>query len=48
VRFMLETVTIEKEEYLRLKHQAEIDTGFLEELVSSLFDIKAGRIKQVR
>ena len=48
MRFMPETVTIEKEEYLRLKHQAEIDTDFLKELVSSLFDIKAGKVTQVR
>jgi len=45
---MPETVTIEKEEYLRLKQQAEIDTEFLKELVSSLRDIKAGKVKQVR
>jgi len=45
---MPETITIEKEEYLRLKYQAEIDADFLKELVSSLFDIKTGRVKQVR
>lgn len=45
---MSETVTISKEEYLELKQQAEIDTEFLKELVSSLFDIKAGKVTQVR
>ena len=48
VKFMSETITIEKEEYLRLKHQAEIDMDFLKELVSSLFDIRTGRVTQVR
>ena len=41
-------VTIPKEEYVRLKQQAEIDTEFLKELVSSMQDIKAGKVKQVR
>ncbi len=45
---MQETVTIPKKEYLRLKYQSEIDTGFLKELFSSLLDIKTGKIKQVR
>ncbi len=45
---MENTVTVSKEEYLRLKHMAEIDAAFLKELVSSLLDIKTGRVKQVR
>jgi len=45
---MQKTVTIPKEEYLRLKQQAGIDMELLKALCSSLADIKAGRIKQVR
>lgn len=42
-----ETVKIPKEEYLRLKKCEEIDQELLNQLVSSLEDIKAGRIKRV-
>jgi hypothetical protein len=42
-----ETVTIPKEEYLRLKKCAEVDQDLLNQLVSSLEDIKSGRIKRV-
>ena len=42
-----ETVTIPREEYLRLKKYAEVDQGLLNQLVSSLEDIKSGRIKRV-
>jgi len=45
---MEETVTIPKEEYWRLKHQAEIDSEFLKELISSLLDIKTGKVKRAR
>lgn len=45
---MQDTVTIKKSEYNRLKRQAEIDVEFLKELVESLADIKAGRVRQVR
>lgn len=45
---MQETVTIPKKEYFRLKRQVNIDIEFLRELVQSLFDIKSGRVKQVR
>ena len=41
-------VTVTREEYSRLKRQAEIDVGFVKELVESISDIKAGRVKQVR
>jgi len=45
---MQETVTISKKEYLRLKNLAEKDTQFLEELISSLNDIKTGKVTRVR
>ena len=45
---MQETVTIPKEEYLRLRQQAEIDVDFLKELFSSLLDIKTGKVRQVK
>ena len=43
-----DTVTIPKAEYIKLKRQANIDMEFLKELVSSLEDIKAGRVRRVR
>lgn len=43
-----EMVTIPKVEYLALKQQAKIDLEFVKDLVSSLADIKAGRVRQVR
>lgn len=42
-----ETVTIPKEEYLKLKKCREVDKELLGQIVSSLEDIKAGRIKRV-
>lgn len=45
---MQDTVTIPKSEYVKLKRQANIDLKFLKELVSSLADIKAGRVRRVR
>ncbi len=45
---MAETVTIPKEEYLRLKYKAEAEETVLEELIRSLEDIKCGRITRVR
>lgn len=42
-----ETVTISREEYLRLKKYEEVDQGLLNQLVSSLEDIKHGRIRRV-
>lgn len=44
----METITIPKQEYESLKKQAKIDMDFLRQLMSSLADIKAGRVRQVR
>lgn len=44
----METITIPKHEYENLKKQAMIDMDFLRQLMSSLADIKAGRVRQVR
>lgn len=43
-----ETVKIPVDEYLRLKKCEEIDHDLLNQLVSSLEDVKAGRIRKVR
>ncbi|MBI5253483.1 MAG: hypothetical protein HY930_03685 [Euryarchaeota archaeon] len=42
-----ETVTISKKEYQRLKRLENIDRNLIEQLVMSLEDVKAGRIKRV-
>ena len=42
-----ETVTIPKSEYLRLKKLEKVDNELLNQLVESLADIKAGRIKRI-
>jgi len=42
-----DTVTIPKEEYVRLKKCEEADKELLNQIVSSLEDVKAGRIKRV-
>ena len=42
-----ETITIPMEEYLRLKKCEEVDQDLLNQLVSSLEDINAGRIRRV-
>ncbi len=44
---MPETITISKHEYVRLKRIEEIDHNLISQLVRSLEDIKAGRIKRV-
>lgn len=44
----METVTIPKKEYETLKKEANIDLDFLRQLISSLADIKAGRVRRVR
>lgn len=44
----MEMVKIPKEEYERLKTQANIDVDLLEQLTSSFKDIKEGRIIRVR
>jgi len=41
----METVTITKMEYKKLKEKAKIDEDLLISLVKGLEDIKAGRIK---
>lgn len=43
----METITIPKKEYETLKKQAKVDMDFLRQLISSLADIKAGRIRRV-
>jgi predicted CopG family antitoxin len=41
----METITIPKQEYKKLKKLEEIDMELLSELVQGLKDIKEGRIK---
>jgi len=43
-----ETITITKEEYEKLKNQANIDVELLTQLMDSFKDIKAGRVRRVR
>ena len=43
----METITISKKEYERLKKLDKVDHDLIKQLVSSLEDIKAGRIKRV-
>ena len=43
----METVTISKKEYERLKKLDKVDYELIRQLVSSLEDIKAGRIRRV-
>ena len=43
-----ETVTIPKEEYRKLKRQAQIDMDILQQLISSFKDIKEGRVRRVK
>lgn len=40
----MQTVTISKEEYERLKMQANIDVELLTQLVNSIKDIKQGNV----
>jgi len=42
-----ETVTIPREEYLKLKRCEEIDDNLLNQIAESLEDIKHGRIRRV-
>ncbi len=44
----MEVITISKEEYERLKMQANIDVELLKQLVNSLKDIKEGRVIRVK
>lgn len=41
---VMEVVKIPKDEYEKLKMQANIDVELLQQLVKSLKDIKAGRV----
>ena len=44
----METITIPKREYKRLKRLEEIDNELLKKLVRGIEDIKAGRVKPWR
>jgi len=44
----METITISKSEYERLKMQAEIDVELLKQLMESFKDVKEGRIRRVK
>ena len=44
----METVTIPKQEYVKLKKQAHIDMDILRQLISSFKDIKEGRVRRVK
>ncbi len=41
----METITIPKQEYKKLKHLEDIDMKLLSELVHGLKDIKEGKVK---
>lgn len=43
----METITITKEEYNRLKLLEQVDHDLIEQLVDSLEDAKHGRIRRV-
>lgn len=45
---MENTITISKEEYNRLKQEADVNEELLIKLVKGLEDIKAGRIKPLK
>ena len=44
----MEKITIPKEEYEKLKMQANIDLDLLKQLVESFKDIKSGNIRRVK
>jgi len=44
---MPETITIPKEEYTKLKKIEKVDQDLISQLIKSLEDIKAGRIRRV-
>ena len=44
----METVTIPKQEYGKLKKRANIDEGLLADLIEGFEDIKAGRVRRVK
>jgi len=41
-------ITITKEEYNKLKMQANVDVELLQQLMESFKDIKSGRIRRVK
>ena len=41
------TVTISRDEYLRLKKSSDLDQDLLNQIVRSLEDVKAGRMRRV-
>ena len=43
-----DTVTISRQEYEKLKMQAEVDVELLKQLMESFRDIKEGRIRKVK
>ena len=43
-----ETITITKEEYEKLKSQANVDVELLEQLMDSFKDIKEGKVRRVK
>lgn len=47
INMAAEMVTIPKKEYRRLKRLEKVDKNLIEQLVSSLEDVKGGRIKRV-
>lgn len=44
----METITIPREEYKRLKKLEDVDWELVESFKNSLEDLKAGRVKRVR
>jgi len=45
---MEETITISRQEYDKLKTQANIDVDLLTQLMESFKDIKKGRVRKVK
>ena len=44
----METITIPKAEYEKLKMQANIDIDLLKQLTTSFKEIKSGRVRRVK
>ena len=44
----METITLSKQDYEKLKKKADMDEELLQELVQGLKDIKTGHVKRVR
>ena len=43
----METVTITKEEYEKLKKEARVDRGLLQDIARGIKDILEGKVKEV-